>query len=211
MNVTIIGTGKMARALSTRFLEGGNHVTLVGHSPGKAEELAEELKNTIKGGSITAARENTIPGEVVFLAVPFAANQEVADKYRDMLADKIVVDITNPIKFQTMELAIPDSSAAEELAKTLSVTTRVVKAFNTTFATPLTAGQVGGLPLDVFMAGDDAEAKLIVAQLVEAGGMQAVDTGMLVRARQLEALQLLHIAMQAQRNTNFMDAIKVVA
>ena len=53
MNVTIIGTGKMARAISIRLLEGGNEVNLVGHTPGKAEALAGELKTTEKAGSIT--------------------------------------------------------------------------------------------------------------------------------------------------------------
>jgi 8-hydroxy-5-deazaflavin:NADPH oxidoreductase len=211
MNVTIIGTGKMARALSTRFLEGGHSVSLVGHTPGKADELAEELKSTVKGGgSMAVAKENTVPGEVVFLAIPYTATREVAEKFKDQMAGKIVVDITNPINYQTMETSVEVGSGAEEIAKNLSVTSRVVKGFNTTFATPLTSGQAGGLPLDVFLAGDDTQAKLKVAQLVESGGMKAIDTGPLVRARQLEAIGLLNVAMQAHRGTNFMSVFKVI-
>jgi 8-hydroxy-5-deazaflavin:NADPH oxidoreductase len=211
MKVTIIGTGKMARALSIRLLEGGNQVTLVGHTPGKAEELVAELEKTVKSsGSISSAKGKAITGEVAILAIPYSATTEVTDQFGDQLVGKIVVDITNPINFQTMQSAVENSSGAEEIAKHLSVTSRVVKAFNTTLATPLTSGQVGGLPLDVFIAGDDAQARAIVSELVESGGMRPIDAGPLARARQLEALGLLHIALQSQRNTNFMNAIKVI-
>ena len=68
---------------------------------------------------------------------------------------------------------------------------RVVKAFNTTFARTLVAGTVAGQPLDVFIAGDDAAAKATIPQLVEAGGLCAIDTGPLSRARHLEEMGLL--------------------
>ena len=103
----------------------------------------------------------------------------------------------------------PDSSAAEEIAGRLPGA-RVVKAFNTTFAGTLVEGEVDGKPLDVLLAGDDDGAKAEVASLVEAGGMRAVDAGPLRRARQLEHLGFLHMALQDTLGAGFGSAVKFV-
>ena len=70
---------------------------------------------------------------------------------------------------------------------------------------------MAGIQLDVFIAGDDADARAKVATLVEAGGLRALDVGPLVRARQLEAVGLFHIALQYSQNTGFMSAIKFLS
>jgi predicted dinucleotide-binding enzyme len=109
----------------------------------------------------------------------------------------VLVDITNPVN-ETYDGLVtpPDGSAAQELAANASGA-RVVKAFNTTFANTLSEGRVGDQPLDVFMAGDDEEAKATVAKLVEDGGLRPVDAGPLKRARELEAAGLLHMSERA--------------
>jgi len=86
-----------------------------------------------------------------------------------------------------------------------------VKAFNTTYAGTLLARQVAGQPLDVFIAGDDADAKDKVAQFVMDGGLRPVDTGPLNRARQIEGMQLLHIAVQNALGTNWGSTIKILS
>jgi NADPH-dependent F420 reductase len=211
MDVTIIGTGKMARGLSTRLLIGGHTVSLIGHSPGKAKSLAAELK-PVGNGRIEVAKDGRIEGEVVFLAVPYSVAQSVILTYHDQLAGKTLVVITNPINYQTMEPASPDNiSGAEGLAKMLPETTNVVKAFNTVFSRTLPDAQKAGVPLDVFIAGDNPQAKAKVIQLVESGGMHPIDAGPLARARQLEALGLLHVALQSQINGGFASAIKIIS
>jgi predicted dinucleotide-binding enzyme len=87
----------------------------------------------------------------------------------------------------------------------------VVKAFNTTYAGTLLAGEVDGQPLDVFIAGDDVEAKSKVAQLVTDSGLRPVDTGPLSRARQIEGMQLLHIVTQSVLGTNWASTIKILS
>jgi NADPH-dependent F420 reductase len=214
MKITIIGTGNMARGIGTRMLAGGNNVILVAHEPGKAENLATELQSAPQGGaSVQAASEgSSIDSTVVVLAVPYAAAAPIVQQYGDQLAGKIIVDITNPIDFTTMSPAVPgDTSGAEEIAKVVPTGAKVVKAFNTTFAGTLIAGQVAGQPLDVFIAGDDADAKTTISQLVTSGGLRAVDAGPLQRARQLEALGLLHMALQFTLNTGFGSAVKIIA
>ena len=86
----------------------------------------------------------------------------------------------------------------------------MVKAFNTTYAGTLLAGQVAGQPLDVFIAGDDADAKNKVAKLAKDGGMRPIDTGPLSRARQIEGMQLLHIVTQGTLGTNWGSALKIL-
>ena len=211
MNVTIIGTGKMARGIATRLLRGDNHVTLVGHTPGKAEALAEELKHDGNVGSISAAMPNTLPGEVVILAVPYSALKTVVHQYIEQLPGKIVVDITNPLDFQKMELIVEDGSAAEEIARLVPVSTRVVKAFNTVFAKTLLSEDSNCGPVDVFLAGNDSEAKATLSRLIEEIGYHPIDTGPLHRARQLEAMELLHMAIQSTSNLGFRSTIKIVS
>ena len=88
--------------------------------------------------------------------------------------------------------------------------TMVVKAFNTTFASTLVAGQVAGQKLDVLIAGDDQAAKQTIAALVDAGGLRAVDVGPLKRARQLEQVGLFHMAVQDQLGSGFGSAVKLL-
>ena len=213
MNITIIGTGNMARGIATRMLAGGNNVILVGHAPGKAEDLVTELQRAARGGaSVQAASAGSSnDSDVVVLAVPYAAAVPIVQQYGDQLAGKIIVDISNAVDFTTMSPALPGgTSAVEEIAKVAPTGAKVVKAFNTTFAGTLIAGQVAEQPLDVFIAGDDADAKTTISQLVTSGGLRAVDAGPLQRARQLEALGLLHIALQFTLNTGFGSAVKII-
>ncbi|MEO8358083.1 MAG: hypothetical protein ABI621_19435 [Chloroflexota bacterium] len=127
------------------------------------------------------------------------------------LAGRVVVDIANPLNSTYDGLATAsDSSSAEDLAKAIVSSAKVVKAFNTTYAGTLLAGEVAGQPLDVFIAGDDDDAKSKVAELVRDGGMRPVDTGPLSRARQIEGMQLLHIVTQGTPGTNWGSAVKIL-
>jgi hypothetical protein len=103
----------------------------------------------------------------------------------------------------------PDGSAAQELARSVPAA-RVVKAFNTTFAGTLSAGRVADQRLDVFIAGDDEDAKATVAKLAEDGGLNPIDAGPLKRARELEAMGLLHMTLQGSLGTGFSTAVKVL-
>ena len=88
---------------------------------------------------------------------------------------------------------------------------RVVKAFNTTFAGTLGQGAVAGQPLDVLIASDDEDAKATVSELVSEGGLRPVDAGPLKRARELEALGYLHMAVQGAMDTNYGSTVKILS
>jgi 8-hydroxy-5-deazaflavin:NADPH oxidoreductase len=207
MDITIIGTGKMAHGITKRALVGGHNVQLLGHTPGKAQGVAGEFDGSVQAGDPGAA----IAGDVVVLAIPYGAIDDVLGTYGTHFAGKVVVDITNPVDFSTFSpMNVEAGSAAQEVAEK-APDAKVVKAFNTTFAATLPAGKVGGQPLDVFIASDDEDAKAKVRQLVEDGGLRAVDAGPLARARQLEALAYLHMAVQQPLGTGFASAVKIIA
>jgi 8-hydroxy-5-deazaflavin:NADPH oxidoreductase len=207
MDITIIGTGNMARGIATRALAGGHAVTLLGTEAGKAEALAGELSGEVRTGAVG----DPLQGDVVVPAVWYQALGDVISRYGDQLSGKVVVDITNPIDPAAFQpLTVEAGSAAQEIAQK-APGAKVVKAFNTTFAGTLVEGKVGGQPLDVLLASDDEDAKRTVSTLVEDGGLRPVDAGPLARAHELEALGFLHMAIQQPLGTGFASAVKVIA
>ena len=213
MNVTIIGAGNMGRGIGTRAAAGGHSVTFVDANTEAAEQAVADISKAARNGAkvSTSSLNGVELGDIVVLAVWYGTNIEIAKQLGSKLAGKVVVDIANPLNSTYDGLATaPDSSSAEDLAKVVIPGAKVVKAFNTTYAGTLVAGQVDGRPLDVFIAGDDAEAKEKVAQLVKDGGMRPIDAGALNRSRQIEGMQLLHIVTQSTLGTNWGSTIKIL-
>jgi predicted dinucleotide-binding enzyme len=205
MNVTIAGTGNMARAIATRALAGGHEVSFIGTHISKAEDLADELTGQ---GPVRAVE--TVDGDILVLAVPYNAAPHVVRQHAPELDGTVVIDITNPVGDDFEPLDVELGSGAEVIAAAAPDGAGVVKAFNTTFPGTLLAGAVAGQPLDVFIAGDDEAAKAKVAKLVEDGGLRPIDAGPLRRARELEALGFLHMAIQHTRDTLFATAVKIL-
>jgi 8-hydroxy-5-deazaflavin:NADPH oxidoreductase len=172
---TIIGTGNMGKAIGGILADGGSTVSFITHS-----EVG------------TAA----VTGDIVVLALPYPAIAGVLDAYSGQLDGKVVVDISNPLNFETFDsLVVPaGSSAAAEIATTLP-NSKVLKAFNTNFAGTLASKSVGTAKTTVLIAGDDAEAKQALAAAVEAGGLIVVDAGSLTRAHELEAIGFLQLSL----------------
>ena len=213
MNVTIVGPGKMGRAIGTRAAAAGHSVTFVGDKPENAKDAVQDVKASAKSSAqvSSANLEDVKLGDIVVLALWYGTNKQVARQLGKKLDGKVVVDIANPLNSTYDNLATaPDSSSAEEVADVIPGA-KVIKAFNTTYAGTLRAGQVDGQPLDVWIAGDDADAKNKVVQLVKDAGMRPIDAGPLSRARQIEGMQLLHIVTQATLGTNWGSTIKVLS
>lgn len=189
-HISIIGTGNMGQAIAGVFGRGGHSVQLLGESDAATP----------------------VTGDIVVLAVPYSAVSSIVAEHGDSLAGKVVVDITNPVNFETFDsLVVPaDSSATAEIARLLPQS-RLVKGFNTTFAGTLAAGTVGPNATTVLLAGDDADAKSEVADAIAAGGLRAIDAGPLARARELEALGFLQISLAAGEKVSWTGGFGVVA
>lgn len=214
MNVTIIGTGNMAEGISTRLLSGNNNITLIGHKSGEANNLVNKLSSQAsKEASVRASTPgSTIQDDIVILAIPYTAANSVVRDYSQQLQGKIVIDITNPLNENYNGLVTnPGTSAAEEIQKLLPSGTKVVKAFNTTFAGTLKKGEVAGQKLDVFLAGDDQQAKQTVSRMIESVNIRPIDAGPLQRAREMEGIAFLLITLQGTMKTNFMSAVKIIS
>ncbi|MET0977114.1 MAG: NAD(P)-binding domain-containing protein [Leifsonia sp.] len=186
--VSIIGSGNMGTAIGGLVTDGGNVVEFIERS----------------GSSIT--------GDVVVLAVPHAALDDVLATYGDQLSGKVVVDITNPVDFASFDgLVVPaQSSAAAEIAAIVP-SAKVLKAFNTTFGATLAKKKVGDAPTTVLIAGDDEDAKALLAAVVSAGGIKAIDAGGLKRARELEAIGFLQITLAATEKIGWTDGFAVIS
>ncbi len=213
MRVTIIGAGRMAHGIGTRAIAGGNDVTFMDRTPEKAASLADQLRECAVNAQVKAAPWLSTPeDETVILALPYRASLELAGNWAQALEGKVIVDISNPLNATYDGLATsPGTSAAEEIARAAPQTARVVKAFNTTFAATLLPGAVDSQKLDVFIAGDDSEAKGLVSRLVETGGMRPIDAGPLRHARYLEAMGFIHIVEQNRLGTQFKSALKLLS
>jgi predicted dinucleotide-binding enzyme len=200
-SISIIGVGSMASALAGRALAGGNTVEIIGRDPAKAKEVVAAL------GGATVGTAGTAPaGDIVILAVPYASAVAVISQYGDALQGKVIVDITNPITPDFTGFLSPEgSSGAQEIAKAAPAGAHVVKAFNALPSGVLAAGSIGGRPVDVFTAGDDAQAKARVSAFIESLGMRPMDAGQLPMARALENATLLHLGLVAHsvKHTNF--------
>jgi len=173
--VAVIGKGNVGSALGRGLERAGYDVRLVGKDPGRAREAAAW-------------------GQVIILATPYGALDDVIREMGDAASGKLLIDATNVIT-PDFQLALGfTTSGAEELQKK-APSAKVVKAFNTVFAQHMATGQVKGTTLTLFVAGDDQDAREQVLGLGRDIGFDAVDAGPLNNARWLETLGYLNIQL----------------
>jgi len=188
--ITIIGKGNMGKAIASVFEAAGNTIQFV------------DSRETV--GNLA---------DIVVLAVPYSAVASIVQRYKDQLKGKMVVDITNPVNFETFDdMVVPaDSSAAAQIAVLLPDSV-VVKCFNTTFAATLTSGKVAGRETTaVMLASDSEEAKKRLSAALEGSGLMVIDAGGLKRARELEAMGFLQITLAARDQVGWTGGFAVLA
>lgn len=175
MRVTIIGKRNVGSALQRGLREGGHEVEAVGNEPERV-------------------RREAASAEVVILAVPFGAIDDVVDELGGAANGKTVVDVTNVLDSEGQLALGFTTSGAEELQRKIPDAS-VVKAFNTVFAGHMDTGQVKGTPISVLVASDDEDAKQTVMELARSIGFDAIDAGPLQNARLLEPMGYLNIQL----------------
>ncbi len=201
MKVSIIGAGNVGRALATSITRAGHDVTIAARRIENARAAAHDTGATPAESNAAAVND----ADLVILAVPFTSAAEVADEIREGVVGKPVVDVTNPLKADYSGLATDGSSAAEELQDRLP-DAKVLKAFNTIFA----SNQANpNAEIDGFVAGDDGEAKQQVIGLVESMGFTPLDVGPLSASRFLEGMAFINIGLNAQNGWGWTSAWKL--
>jgi predicted dinucleotide-binding enzyme len=198
MRIAILGAGNVGGTLGRRWAEAGHEVRFGVRRP-------EAGADAVKGGQGLPARASVVsPAEavkeanVVILATPWGA---VAEALREAGADagsldgRPLFDATNPLKAGfAVDVGLHGASGAERV-QALVPNAHVVKVFNTTGAENMRDPVYGGTSTVMFYAGNDAGAKRVAHELAATLGFDPVDAGVLARARELEHLAALWIAL----------------
>lgn len=195
MRIGILGAGAMAAPLTAKWIAAGHEVFVGGRSPDRAGRLAAELGPRATGGSLGEAAAF---GEATLLAVRWEGIRWTlaeAGAEEGTLADKPLIDCTNPVEVERFTLTTGRRSIAEDIAELSGA--RVVKAFNLCQASvwALDPPLFDGRRLVVPMCGDSSSAKYIATTLISDVGCQSVDIGGLYRAGQLEAMAAVVIGL----------------
>lgn len=205
MRIAILGAGNVGGGLAAAAVRAGHQVVLSASSPDRARSAASAAGATAAASNADAVTD----AELVVLAVPHAAVDEIVKELGDALRNRIVVDSTNPLNATFTDLTTSGASAAEDLQRQLPDAS-VVKAFNTIFAARHANPTEDGTPLDAFIAGNDADAKATVGELAGSLGYRAVDAGGLRMARALEEMAFLNISLNAGNGWPWQSGWKLV-
>ena len=201
MKVSIIGAGNVGTALAGSLARAGHTVTITASTPEHATAAAASTGATAVASNAAAIAA----ADVVILAVPATSFAEIAGDSGNTLDGKVVVDVANR---PTPDPAGATDAIAEELQVMLPKA-KVIKAFNTAFASRQADPTVGGVAADGFVAGDDTAAKATVLDLVSSIGFRPVDAGSLAAARTLEGMAWLNITRNIAGGT-WQDAWVIV-
>lgn len=185
------GTGKEGSGLAMRWALNGYKVIIGSRDAGRAAEKAAEFNQTLGGDYLTGLDNEAAAkaADIVVLSVPYDAHQSTIESVKPLLAGKIVVDVTVPLKPpQIRTVYVPEGKAASlEAHEYLGDSVRLVSAFQNVSAEKLKDPQIV-VDCDVLVCSDDADAKAEVIKLVEAAGMRGVDAGPLANSVAAEAL-----------------------
>jgi len=177
--ISIVGAGNMATAIGSRAVAHGHTVEVMSRDAAKARAAADQIGDGASVGEYGA----TPAGDIVFLAVQYAAAVDVVKHYGDALAGKILIETTNPFNADASGVVTtPGNSISQQIAAVAPADAQVMKALNTVFRPVLVADE----PLDAFFAGGTAEGRKHVATLLESLGMRPLDAGGLETTHALE-------------------------
>jgi predicted dinucleotide-binding enzyme len=203
ITITIVGTGNVGSALARNALRHGIAVQLAGRDLAKTQAAAAQLGAGARAVELATLREGT---DLVFLTVPAEAAPAALAAAGNLADGTIIVDCTNPLRWDNGPVHTPpaEGSTTAQLAARFP-RLRMVKAFNTFGAEFHDRSELAGAPTDLYIAGDDGDAKQQLGALGETLGYTAVDVGPLRNAAHLESLAILwiHLATVGQQTRNF--------
>jgi NADPH-dependent F420 reductase len=208
--IAIIGaTGNMGSALAKTLSKGNFNLLLFARDSEKVNALVNHI-NQPNTQAIDCPINASWEADIIILAVAYGAEKEVAEKIREVANQKIVISMSNPLneRFDGL-ITAPGTSAAEELQHHLPHS-KVVKAFNTSFANNFTTPVIDEKQSDGFIAGNHPEALETVAELVSAAGFNPVIAGDLSASRTLEQMQGLLITIGIKNNYNWLAGWKIL-
>ncbi len=178
--IGIIGTGNVGGALARHWADAGYEVLMSSRNPHELEPLADELGPHARAGT---PREAAAFGDVVLVAVPYAATPQIGRDFADELAGKVVLDAGNPIERRDGPMAADVLERGTGLASAEFLAgTRLVRAFNCIPADSILNEARRRPPIAIPLAGDDAAAIAVAERLVRDAGFEPVVIGSLESA-----------------------------
>jgi NADPH-dependent F420 reductase len=205
VKIAIIGSGNVGRGLAEASVRAGHNVTLSSAHPEKARQVAQAT-----GAQAADSNRKAIEGaELVILAVPFGAIDEVVKELGEGLQGKTVVDVTNPLKPDMSGLAVNGTSVAEQIQSRVP-SAHVAKALNTVFASLMSNPKSDGNQVDGLVAGNDGPGKTAVIEFMRSIGLRPIDAGPLAMARTLEAMAFLNITLQVRNGWPWQSSWKLI-
>lgn len=212
MKVGVLGTGDVGKALGKGFITLGHEVKMGSRSASNEKALtwAREMGRKASAGTFADAASF---GEIVVLATLGVASEEALRKAGpEKLRGKVVIDATNPLDFSggmPPRLAVTGNDSGGERVQRLLRDVHVVKAFNTVGNPFMFRPDFPGGPPDMFICGDDEEAKKKVAAILKDFGWGVVDVGGIESSRYLEAMCMVWV-LSALRTNNWNQAFKLL-
>jgi predicted dinucleotide-binding enzyme len=212
MKIGVLGTGNVGKAVGRGFLALGHEVMMGARDAAnqKAAAWARESGGRASHGTFADAARF---GEIVVLATLGMANESVIRAAGvASFAGKVVMDTTNPLAHgdgPVPKLGISGEDSCGEQVQRLLPDARVVKVFNTVGNAHMFRPDFPGGPPDMFIAGNDANAKQMVTRILTDFGWNTVDAGGIEASRQLEAMCILWVAT-AMRAGNWNQAFKLL-
>jgi len=203
LKIGVLGTGDVGRVLANGFLAQGHEVKM-GSRDAASQTLAKWVEQggpRASGGTFAEAAQF---GEIVLLATLWSGTENALRLAgAENLAGKVVMDATNPLTFgpagPTLALGHTDSGG-EQVQRWLPKA-KVVKVYNSVGNAHMVNPNFPGGPPDMFIAGNDGEAKKTVSEICKAFGWPTIDIGGIEGSRLLEPLCILWVGYGARTNT----------
>jgi predicted dinucleotide-binding enzyme len=212
MNVGILGTGDVGRALGRGFIALG-HTVNMGARDARNEKALAWAREMGANASVGTFADAASFGEVLVLATLGVANESaITMAGPEHFRAKVLIDTTNPLDFSgglPPKLAVSGNDSGGERVQRLLPGARVVKAFNTVGNVFMFRPEFPGGPPDMFICGNDDDAKTKVAAMLKDFGWGVVDVGGIECSRYLEAMCMVWV-LSAMRAGNWNQAFKLL-
>ncbi len=204
MKIGILGTGDVGKALGSAFIALGHEVKMGSREAHNEKAAAWASTSGINASTGTFADAAKF-GDIVVLALLWAGTEN-ALKLAGLknFAGKVVIDATNPLIFEPGKppaLALGHTDSGGEQVQRWLPSAYVVKAFNIVGNAHMYKPDFPGGPPDMFIAGNDAEAKQMVAAILEDFGWSTIDIGGIEGSRLLEPLCILWVGYGMRTGT----------
>lgn len=210
MKIAILGAGSVGATLGKRFIEAGHEVYFGVRSPESENnrQLVSQMGSNTKMGTVKQACQDT---DIIVLATPWSATESAIKEVSD-INGKIIIDCTNPLKYDENGLALEMgfNTSGGELVAQWAKGAKVVKTFNQTGYANMLEPHYGQERTVMFVCGDDPSSVETVRQLADSIGFEAIMAGNLAVSRLLEPFAMLwiHLAMKTDFKRDFAFVLK---